>query len=149
MRLCACHYRIFCSGDARMGYKQMRLYAFYYRAFCPGDARFCVSTGLTPSLLSTVNVFCDSQSNQSRDAKFCVSQARMRNKLRRLCACHYRIFCPGDARFCVSTGLTPLLSWDKKRASECDSAFHISQHTLPYPITLFPSSRADASSVIC
>ena len=35
---------------------------------------------LTPSLLSTVNVFCDSQSNQSRDAKFCVSQARMRNK---------------------------------------------------------------------
>ncbi len=35
--------------------------------------------------------------------------ARMRNKLRRLCACHYRIFCPGDARFCVSTGLTPLL----------------------------------------
>ena len=47
---------------------------------CSWDARFCVSTWLTPSLLSIVNVFCDSQSNQSRDAKFCVSQARIRNK---------------------------------------------------------------------
>ena len=81
--------------------------------------------------------------NQSRDAKFCVSQARMRNKQMRnmpvitaffaretqggaindarrgykqmlLYACHCRAFCSGDARFCVSTGLTPLLSWDKK-----------------------------------
>ena len=57
--------------------------AFYYRTFCSGDAKFCVSTGLTPSLLSTVNVLCDSLSNHSRDAKFCVSQAKMRNKLRR------------------------------------------------------------------
>ena len=33
---------------------------------------------LTPSLLSTVNVFCNSLAIQSRDAKSCVSQARMR-----------------------------------------------------------------------
>ena len=33
---------------------------------------------LTPSLLSTVNVFCNSQAIKSRDAKSCVSQARIR-----------------------------------------------------------------------
>ena len=33
---------------------------------------------LTPSLLSTVNVFCNSQASQSRDAKSCVSQGRLR-----------------------------------------------------------------------
>ena len=33
---------------------------------------------LAPSLLSTVNVFYNSQASQSRDAKFCVSQGRMR-----------------------------------------------------------------------
>ena len=32
---------------------------------------------LTPSLLSTVNVFYNSQASQSRDAKFCVSQGRL------------------------------------------------------------------------
>ena len=53
---------------------------FIAEFFCSWDAIFCVSTWLTPSLLSIVNVFCDSQSNQSIDAKFCVSQARMRNK---------------------------------------------------------------------
>ncbi len=74
--------------------------------------------------------------NQSRDAKFCVSQARMRYKQMRNMAgitaidtreaqggasdsgediaFYYRAFCSGDAKFCVSTGLTPLLSWDKK-----------------------------------
>ena len=33
---------------------------------------------LTPSLISTVNVFCNSQAIKSRDAKSCVSQARIR-----------------------------------------------------------------------
>ena len=43
---------------------------------------------------------------KSRDAKFCVSQARMRNKLRRLCACHYCGFCPGDARNAFITSIS-------------------------------------------
>ena len=69
--------------------------------------------------------------NQSRDAKSCVSQARMRYKQMRLYACHccdwypgdarmaldsgediawhYCIFCLWDARFCVSTGEDALL----------------------------------------
>ena len=38
-----------------------------------------------------------------RDAKYCVSQARMHNKLRRLCACHCWVICSWDAIFCVST----------------------------------------------
>ena len=62
---------------------------------------------LTPSLLSTVNVFYNSQASQSRDAKSCVSQARVRNMSRRLYACHWCVCCTGDARFCVSTGLAP------------------------------------------
>ena len=62
---------------------------------------------LTPSLLSTVNVFYNSQASQSRDAKSCVSQARIRNMSRRLYACHWCVCCTGDARFCVSTGLAP------------------------------------------
>ena len=33
---------------------------------------------LTPLLLSTVNVFCNSLAIQSRDAKSCVSQGRLR-----------------------------------------------------------------------
>ena len=69
--------------------------------------------------------------NQSRDAKSCVSQARMRYKQMRnmpviaeffcsgdarmgykqmrLYAFYYRAFCSGDAKSCVSTGLTPSL----------------------------------------
>ena len=43
---------------------------------------------------------------KSRDAKSCVSQARMRNKLRRLCACHYCGFCPGDARNAFITSIS-------------------------------------------
>ena len=43
---------------------------------------------------------------KSRDAKSCVSQARMRNKLRRLCACHYCVFCPGDARNAFITSIS-------------------------------------------
>ena len=68
---------------------------------------------------------------QSRDAKFCVSQASMcnevrwinacrcrassvsqtsmRNEVRWVNACRCQTFCSWDARFCVSTGLTPSL----------------------------------------
>ena len=41
----------------------------------------------------------------SRDAKFCVSQARIGNKVWRIHAWHCRVFCSGDAKFCVSTGV--------------------------------------------
>ena len=167
--------------------------------------------------------------NQSRDAKFCVSQARMRNKQVRNMAVNtavdtretqgwHRIqvrILPGIAVFIaretqnlasllgwrhhykcwkrqdVICGLTKvetqnfashkqgcainwgdyvpvitasfaretqdfasLLGWrhhyfnTKKCASVCDSVLHISPPALPYPITLFLSSRADASSAI-
>ena len=46
---------------------------------------------------------------QSRDAKSCASQARMRNQLMWIYACRCRYHSSEDARFCVHTGRTPII----------------------------------------
>ena len=47
--------------------------------------------------------------SQSRDAKYCVSQARMHNELMWIYACHSRYHSSEDARFCVHIGRTPII----------------------------------------
>ena len=87
--------------------------------------------------------------NQSRDAKSCVSQARMRNKQMRNMPAITALFARETQNFASLLGWRHCYFDTKKRASECNSVLHISPHTLPYPATFFLSFRADASSAIC
>ena len=78
---------------------------------------------LTPLFLFMGNYMMVCSANQSRDAKFCVSQACICYLLWRWNAFHCRVFCSGDAKFCVSTGRTPSL-FHVKHSEMCGGTLH-------------------------
>ena len=87
------------------------------------DAKFCVSQASMCNEVRWINACrCRASSvsqtsmrnevrwvNACRCRASCVSHTSMRNEARWIYTCRCRAFCSWDARFCVSTGLTPSL----------------------------------------
>ena len=80
---------------------QMKITRYYTLVIQSGDAKSCVSQA---SMCNEARWIYACRCRAS-----CVSQAIMRNKVRWINACRCRASCSWDARFCVSTGLTPSL----------------------------------------
>ena len=68
------------------------------------DLNNTIAYSITSTILRHGTIPDDTAYFLSRDAKSCVSQAAMLHLLRWWNTNHCRVFCSGDAKFCVSTG---------------------------------------------